>query len=127
MLLVSPVQLWRDIVCFQREAACETRMLESQRPLTTSPGMPRALAETLQDFAALHPKGGEKSKHINKLQAQYEIPKPIILSLREMKREVSPQGMTTGADSHSLPPVLVAPLHCCSSSNFTVLSLLSLM
>lgn len=50
----------------------------------------------------------KKAKHINKLQAQYKTPKPIILSLREMKREVSPQGMTTEAETHSLPPVLLS-------------------
>lgn len=85
-------------------------MLESRRALTTSPGMPQTLAETLQDFAVLYPKGKEiKSKHKNKLHAQYETPKPVILSLREMKREVSPQGVTTeAADTHSPPPVLLS-------------------
>lgn len=90
---------------YQREV-CGTGMLESQRALTTSPGMPGALAETPQDFAMLHPKGrGGRQTH---KQTPSKTPKPIILPLREMKHEVSPQGMTTEADTHSLSPVLLS-------------------
>lgn len=113
MLSVRPGWLWGDIAYFQREGECERGMLESWKALITSPGTPGALAKTLQDFAALYPNGKEKKKekrkatHINKLQAQYETPKPIILSLRKMKHEVSPQGMTAEADTHSLPATCI--------------------
>lgn len=49
-----------------------------------------------------------KKKVIHSLRAQCETPKPIIPSLREMKHEESPQGMTSQADTCSLSPGLLS-------------------
>lgn len=111
MLSVRSAWLWRDIAYYQREVY-ETGMLESQRALH----FPRHAWSSGRDtagFCSASSKregggGGEGGGSQTHKQTPSKTPKPIILPLREMKHEASPQGMTTEADTHSLSPVLLS-------------------
>lgn len=73
--------------------------------------------------SVLSKKEKKKNLRLNKLQAQYKTPKPIILSLREMKHKLSPHGINTEPDIHRLPPVL---LSCSISLQSALLHLFNL-
>lgn len=117
------------VLCISREKQQWDRDAGIKESAHHSPGMARALAKTLRDFAGLYPKEEKRKKksptHKQTPSTVWNL-KPINLSLREMKHKVSPKGMTTEADTALTAP-LHGCLHCCSSSNFIALSVTSLL
>lgn len=124
MLLVRPTWLWRDIACFQNEDMCVCQGCPSHRGNSQ---LSQACLEFWQrccmKLQCFIQKGKKKNLRLNKLQAQYKTPKPIILSLREMKHKLSPHGINTEPDIHRLPPVL---LSCSISLQSALLHLFNL-
>lgn len=96
-----------EILLVSRERRCVFQGCLSHREHSQ---LPQACLELWQRLCMkLHcfiQKGKKKNQDLNKLQAQYKTPKPIILSLGEMKHKLSPHGINTEPDTHSLPPVL---------------------